>query len=64
MKTIHIIQIILFGLALWRSIAHISAILMGINSSNSITPSTIHAMSKGTVYCSVLWLAYYITFYP
>jgi hypothetical protein len=58
-----ILQIILFALALYRTMLHFTAVLTGINPSNTITTDTIATSSRGVVYCSLLWVMYYITFY-
>ena len=63
MMNMEILQIILFALALYRTTVHFTAVLMGINPSNTLTHEIIGNTSKGVVYCSLLWVMYYSTFY-
>lgn len=59
MNYIHLIQIVLFTIALYRSLIHLSAILM-LKEPNE---KSIQSASKGIVWCTVVWSFYYMTFY-
>jgi hypothetical protein len=59
MSYIHLIQIVLFTIAFYRSLIHLSAILM-LKESNE---KSIQSASKGIVWCTVVWSFYYMTFY-
>ena len=57
---IHLLQILLFIIALHRSITHVTAIVM-LNDIPS--QSGIKSATNGIIWCTVFWSAYYMTFY-